>query len=109
MLLENGALRASANRYYTAALYGVMLFLNQNVSDDESIWRLGSRFLRRSAKVYRTALAIRKLRGEIEFAVDREPLPSEVRKLSNLCHILVSWCVEQTKEPLWTEKSSSVE
>jgi len=57
--LENGALRAAANRFYTGAMYGVMLFLDEPVQADETIWRLGSRYLRKSAKIYKTSLEIR--------------------------------------------------
>jgi len=53
LLLENGALRAAANRFYTGAMYGVMLFLDEPVQADETIWRLGSRYLRRALKFIR--------------------------------------------------------
>lgn len=109
LLLENGAVRAAANRFYTAAMYGVMLFLSSSVQADETIWRLGSRYLRKNSKMYKTSLEIRKLRGNIEFTLDHEPSLSDVKKLSKLCHILTTWCIEQTKEPLWNEKSYYME
>ncbi|HHY43403.1 MAG TPA: hypothetical protein GX508_01010 [Coprothermobacter sp.] len=90
-------------------MYAVMLFLDEPVQADETIWRLGSRHLRKSAKIYKTSLEIRKLRGSIEFGIEQEPSLSDVKKLSKLCHVLSTWCVEQTKEPLWNEKSYSVE
>ena len=109
LLLENGALRAAANRFYTGTMYGVMLFLDEPVQADETIWRLGSRYLRKSTKIYKTSLEIRKLRGSIEFSIEQEPSLSDVKRLSKLCHVLSTWCMEQTKEPLWNEKSYSVE
>jgi len=54
-------------------------------------------------------LEIRKLRGSIEFSIEQEPSLSDVKRLSKLCHVLSTWCMEQTKEPLWNEKSYSVE
>jgi uncharacterized protein (UPF0332 family) len=105
LLLENEALRAAANRFYTAAMYAVMLFLPDAViTQDDAVWRLGSRYLRKNSKIYKTSLEIRKLRGSIEFNVDHEPSLSDVKKLSKLCHIFAVWCEEQTKEPLWNEK-----
>jgi len=102
LLLENGALRAAANRFYTGAMYGVMLFLDEPVQADETIWRLGSRYLRKSAKIYKTSLEIRKLRGSIEFSIEHEPSLSDVKRLSKLCTCLVRGVWNKRRNPYGT-------